>query len=82
MATHSSIIFWEIPWTEESSGLQSMGLRKNQTRFSHQTSQKLDLFTTLYHLFQEEFYIYKNKNFLEALNLRRNLSHGNSQEIS
>ena len=31
MATHSSIIVWEIPWTEEPSGLQSMGLQKSQT---------------------------------------------------
>ena len=25
MATHSRILVWTIPWTEESSGLQSMG---------------------------------------------------------
>ena len=25
MATHSSILAWEIPWTEEPHGLQSMG---------------------------------------------------------
>ena len=25
MATDSSILAWRIPWTEESSGLQSMG---------------------------------------------------------
>ena len=30
MATHSSIIAWEIPWTEESGGLQSMGSQKSQ----------------------------------------------------
>ena len=24
--THSSILAWEIPWTEEPGGLQSMGL--------------------------------------------------------
>ena len=28
MATHSSILAWEIPWTEESGGLQSMGVTK------------------------------------------------------
>ena len=28
MATHSSILAWEIPWTEESGGLQSMGLHR------------------------------------------------------
>ena len=27
MATHSSIPTWEIPWTEEPGGLQSMGWR-------------------------------------------------------
>ena len=27
MATHSSILAWKIPWTEESGGLQSMGLQ-------------------------------------------------------
>ena len=25
MATHSSILAWEIPWTEEPGGLQSLG---------------------------------------------------------
>ena len=25
MATHSSILAWEIPWTEEPGGLKSMG---------------------------------------------------------
>ena len=29
MATHSSILAWEIPWTEELGGLQSVGLRKS-----------------------------------------------------
>ena len=32
MATHSSILAWEIPKTEESGGLQSMGSQKSQTR--------------------------------------------------
>jgi len=26
-ATHSSILAWKIPWTEEPGGLQSMGLQ-------------------------------------------------------
>ena len=30
-ATHSSILAWEIPWTEEPGGLQSMGLQKSWT---------------------------------------------------
>ena len=31
MATHSSILAWEISWTEEPGGLQSMGSQKSQT---------------------------------------------------
>ena len=31
MATHSSILVWEIPWTEEPSGLQLMGLQRVDT---------------------------------------------------
>ena len=27
-ATHSSILAWEIPWTEEPGGLQSLGLQR------------------------------------------------------
>ena len=32
MKTHSSILAWEIPWTEEPGGLQSLGLQKSQTQ--------------------------------------------------
>ena len=28
MATHFSILTWEIPWTEEPGGLQSTGLQR------------------------------------------------------
>ena len=28
MATHSSILAWRIPWTEEPGGLQSIGSQK------------------------------------------------------
>ena len=31
MVTHSSILSWEIPWTEEPGGLQSMGLQESDT---------------------------------------------------
>ena len=30
MATHSSILVWRIPWTEDPIGLQSMGLSRTQ----------------------------------------------------
>ena len=31
MATHSSILAWTIPWTEEPGRLQSMGLQESDT---------------------------------------------------
>ena len=34
MATHSSILAWKIPWTEEPGRLQSMGSQTVQTRLS------------------------------------------------
>ena len=44
MATHSSIIAWRMPWTEEPGGLWSMGLQESDTterlnRHHHQVSQ-------------------------------------------
>ena len=34
VATHSSIIAWEVPWTEEPGCVQSMGSQKSQTQLS------------------------------------------------
>ena len=34
MATYSSVLAWEIPWTEEPGGLQSMGPQKSWTKLS------------------------------------------------
>ena len=31
MATHSTVLAWEIPWAEESGGLQSMGPTKSRS---------------------------------------------------
>ena len=31
MATHSGILTWEIPWTEEPGGLQSTGPQESDT---------------------------------------------------
>ena len=36
MATHSGILAWRIPWTEEPGGLQSIG-SQSQTRMSTHT---------------------------------------------
>ena len=37
MATHSSFLAWEIPWTEEPGLLQSMGLQSQTERLSTNT---------------------------------------------
>ena len=38
VAAHSGILAWEIPWTEEPGGLQSMGVTKSQTQLSNWTT--------------------------------------------
>ena len=35
MATHSNIIAWEIPWTEEPDQLQPVGLQESDTTQQH-----------------------------------------------
>ena len=35
MTTHSSILAWEIPWTEEPGRIQSMGSQKSRTRLKN-----------------------------------------------
>ena len=39
MATHSSILAWETPWTEEPGGLQSTGLQ-SQTQLKQVSTDK------------------------------------------
>ena len=39
MATHSSILPWEIPWTNEPGGLQSMGSQKSWTQLETKQQQ-------------------------------------------
>ena len=34
MATHSGILAWDTPWTEETGGLQSVGSQKSQTQLT------------------------------------------------
>ena len=38
MATYSSILAWEILWTEEPGGLQSIRSQKSQTRLRNKTT--------------------------------------------
>ena len=57
MATHSSILAWEISWTEESGGLQSMG---SQKRHKSKTKQQ-----------QQRHYIQHSKSFPLTSGTRR-----------
>ena len=41
MATHSSLLAWRIPWTEEPGRLQSMGSGRKQSRHNLATEQLL-----------------------------------------
>ena len=41
MATHSSILAWRIPWTEEPSRLESTGLAKRRTQLKHVSTHAL-----------------------------------------
>ena len=52
MATHSSILAWEIPWTEELGGLQSVGSQESDTTehthtHTHTHTLKLKMFMLL-----------------------------------
>ena len=44
MATHSSILAWEIPWTEEPGRLQSLGSQESQTQLRAHTFISLFIF--------------------------------------
>ena len=43
MATHSSILAWKIPWTEEPGRLQSMGHKESDTTERLTLSEQLTL---------------------------------------
>ena len=40
MATHSSVLAWEMPWTEEASRLQSMGPQRVRYNLATEQQQK------------------------------------------
>ena len=48
MATHSCILAWEIPWTEEPGGLQFMGLQRVGNNLVSKQQQKDDKAAALF----------------------------------
>ena len=53
MVTHSSILAWEIPWTEKSGGLESMGSQKVGHDYTHVSSLE-----TILLIFQPEYLLF------------------------
>ena len=45
MATHSSILAWEIPWTEKPGGLQSMGPQRVDTTEATEHASKMKVYS-------------------------------------
>ena len=45
-ATHSSVLAWRIPWTEEPGGPQPVGSQKGRTELSNQTAIADSLYCT------------------------------------
>ena len=64
MATHSSILAWRIPWTEEPGGLQSMG---SQSDMSERRPLHFTVFRVLTHT------IWYTNKFVEKVDLRSNV---------
>ena len=65
MATHSSILAWEIPWTEELGGLQSMGVTKEsdmaqQLNNSNKVLQKLLVSIAIVIFLRPELFVLKD----------------------
>ena len=56
MATHSSILAWKIPWTEEPGRLQSMGLQSDTTEATEQHALTV-VFKVLYCKIKNVFFI-------------------------
>ena len=70
MATHSSILAWEIPGTEEPGGLQSMGVEKSWTRLSKHTRMHRKLYKVHPHTYSKAIYIHKAEMSTRTLSPR------------
>ena len=70
MATHSSILAWEMPWTEEPGRLWSMESQKSQTSLSDYIHTHIDNKSLLYSTgnYTQHFeIIYKRKKFWKKI---------------
>ena len=56
MATHSSILAWRIPWTEEPGGLQSMGLQ-SRTWLKWLSSSSMNMELLICKVFYDKYFV-------------------------
>ena len=82
MATHSNILAWEITWTEESAGLQSMGYQKSHNDLAtKQQQQRLSHCPSVISVHKQRIFSWIfNLNF-SVLNFRQLLLSYNLQGI-
>ena len=67
MANHSSVLAWEMPWTEEPGGLQPIGLQKSQVWLSDKNNKTLLIFFLLSS--------YKQLQLLKPVNVLHKMFH-------
>ena len=56
IATHSSVLAWEIPWTEETGGLLSM--RSQRVKHDSVTKEQIVCYSQIKAMFSKEFFIH------------------------
>ena len=78
-ATHSSILAWKIPWTEEPRGLQSMGSQELDTteRLNHQKKKVTYSMWLLRTRWRPKIKKYRKTNFSSTCrNFKSQVTHG------
>ena len=72
MATHSSILAWETPWTEKPGGLQSMGCKELDTTEQLNNKKTIPTKVTTHSILKECFQSFPHKeNYLYPHTLLR-----------
>ena len=56
IATHFSVLAWEIPWTEETGGLLSM--RSQRVKHDSVTKEQIVCYSQIKTMFSKEFFIH------------------------
>ena len=71
MATHSSTLAWEIPWTEEPGGLQSMGRTESDTTEALSISREMGSSALFRSCFSRQHFLHSTRPAANASLLRR-----------